>query len=106
MNGANDPDSGVLAFQFCQEAERLWQSQKSFDSLLNLAAVQFLSLGYLGQGRNHAVLSYLSDASQMAVRMDLFGVGDDRAQQAVSQLSSKARRAHIHAAWGAFNWAT
>ncbi|KHN96822.1 uncharacterized protein MAM_05378 [Metarhizium album ARSEF 1941] len=106
MNNANDPGSGVLAFQFCQAAERLWQEEKHVDSLLNVAAVLFLSIGYLGHGRNHAVLSYLSNACHMAVRMRLFGVGHDLAQQAASTLSPEARRAHTQAAWGAFNWAT
>ncbi|KAJ4859769.1 fungal zn(2)-Cys(6) binuclear cluster domain-containing protein [Trichoderma breve] len=106
LNNAQDPDSGSLALRFCAEAESLWERQRSYDSILNLAAVQFLSLGYLGQGRDHVVLAYLNEASQMAVRMGLFGVGANHKQQQIELMPEPAKTAQLYAAWGSFNWIT
>ena len=33
---------------------------------------EVLCLGYLGQGRNHVILEYLSEASNMSILMGLF----------------------------------
>lgn len=63
VNSAQDPDSGSLALRFCTEAESLGERQHSYGSVLNLTAVQLLSLGYLGYGRDHVVLAYLNEAS-------------------------------------------
>ncbi|KAL6797508.1 N-terminal fungal transcription regulatory domain-containing protein [Trichoderma sp. SZMC 28013] len=62
-NDAQDPDSGSLALRFCTEAESLGERQHSYGSVLNLTAVQLLSLGYLGYGRDHVVLAYLNEAT-------------------------------------------
>ncbi|KAL7930095.1 N-terminal fungal transcription regulatory domain-containing protein [Trichoderma chlorosporum] len=106
LNSLQDSESGAIALNFCSEAESLWEEQRNHDSLLNLAAVLFLSLGYLGQGRDHVVLAYLNEASQMAVRMGLFGVIGNHKQQEIDNLPEPARSAHLYAAWGAFNWIT
>jgi hypothetical protein len=106
MNSAQDPDHGTTALEFCAEAERLWDLQRGTDSILSVAALQFLSLGYLGQGRDHSVLAYLSEASSMAERMGLYGVDDEHAQQHLATLSTEAAEAQIHATWGSFNWVT
>jgi hypothetical protein len=48
-----------LSLQFCKEAEEVLETHRGnadADSTLVLAALQFLSLGYMGQGRDHAVL--------------------------------------------------
>jgi hypothetical protein len=107
MNSVEEHDNGSLALSFCAEAEELWHSQEDVDSILSLAAVQFLSLGYLGQGRDHLVLSYIRDASRMAVRMGLFGVDENnQTLQELATLSTATREAYTYAAWGSFNWAT
>ncbi|KAF3073981.1 hypothetical protein CFAM422_003482 [Trichoderma lentiforme] len=106
LSSTQDPDSCSMALRFCTEAESLWERQRGYDSILNLAAVQFLSLGYLGQGRDHVVLAYLNEASQMAVRMGLFGVGANHKQQQIELMPEPARTAQLYAAWGAFNWIT
>ncbi|QYS99728.1 Zn(2)-C6 fungal-type domain-containing protein [Trichoderma simmonsii] len=106
LNSTQDPDSGSLALRFCTEAESLWERQRSYDSILNLAAVQFLSLGYLGQGRDHVVLAYLNEASQMAVRMGFFGIGANHKQQQIELMPEPAKTAQLYAAWGSFNWIT
>ncbi|KAI9163631.1 N-terminal fungal transcription regulatory domain-containing protein [Paramyrothecium foliicola] len=104
-----DPSVESLPLQFCEQAESMWKSvvdSPAADSALNLAALQFLSLGYLGQGRDHAVLRYLAQAIQMGERMGLFGVDDDRAADVLETMSADAARNFVHAAWGVFNWVT
>ncbi|KID99238.1 N-terminal fungal transcription regulatory domain-containing protein, partial [Metarhizium majus ARSEF 297] len=106
LNSVQDPESWSLALQFCSEAESLWKQERDVDSILNLAAALFLSLGYLGQGRDHVILFYLNAASDMAVRMGLFGVQGDDIQLDMDLMPAPSRSAHLHAAWGAFNWIT
>lgn len=69
-----------------------------------MAAALFLSLGYMGQGREPVVLSYIKAASDMAIRMGLFGPHVDLIDDRVSQMSPRTTRAYQYAAWGAFNW--
>jgi hypothetical protein len=111
---------GSVAIDFCAEAERLWKEEReeevSFDSVLNVAAAEFLCLGYLGQGRNHMVLTYLNEATSMGRRMGLFGgensglatdasvVETDTLDDANS--GRESRRARMFTAWGLFNFAT
>ncbi|KAL6879314.1 N-terminal fungal transcription regulatory domain-containing protein [Trichoderma novae-zelandiae] len=105
MYSAVDPDIDDLAADFCTEAETMWRTERESDSLLNLAAALFLSLGYLGQGRDHAVLVYTSQATKMAMRLGLFGVDEhSRAKPSVDGLSTEAASAYLYAAWGSFNW--
>ena len=43
---------------------------------------EVLCLGYLGQGRDHVILEYLSEASNMSILMGLFGIeGRDAAKE-------------------------
>jgi len=83
MYSAISDQADQLAIRFCAEAERLWQieQENGTDSVLNLAAAEFLSLGYLGQGRDHSVLRYLKEAANMGSRMSLFAVGDQDDQK-------------------------
>ncbi|TWU74250.1 hypothetical protein ED733_004393 [Metarhizium rileyi] len=94
------------SLKFCAEAEQLWGKEKHVDSTHNVIAAFFLSLGYLGQGRDHSVLAYFRNASHMAVRLGLFGVEDERAQDHIAGLSIQEGTAWRLAAWGSFNWAT
>lgn len=105
MYSAVDPTIDVHAIAFCTEAESIWKTEREHDAIPNLAAALFLSLGYLGQGRDHAVLSYISQATKMAVRLGLFGVEDDsKAKLDVDKMTAEAASAYLHAAWGSFNW--
>ncbi|KAG6032767.1 hypothetical protein E4U41_007141 [Claviceps citrina] len=111
MYSAIDPQTDSLATEFCAEAEALWTAEREqgHDSTLTLAAAEFLSLGYLGQGRDHAVLRYLAEAAHMAGRMGLFnsqGQTDDQQTQSFAGLTGAAKAAHMYAAWGIFNWLT
>ncbi|KAL7941836.1 N-terminal fungal transcription regulatory domain-containing protein [Trichoderma barbatum] len=105
MYSAVDPSVDRLAATFCTEAESIWRTEKESDSILNMAAALFLSLGYLGQGRDHAVLSYISQATRMAMRLGLFGVEDNgRWKLKVDKMTIEAASAYLYAAWGSFNW--
>jgi hypothetical protein len=113
MYSAIEFETDQLASQFCAEAERLWQAEreKSADSVLTIAAAEFLSLGHLGQGRDHHALMYLAEAANMGARMGLFSVkGQANAastdRQSQSGSSAESRRAYMYAAWGLFNWLT
>lgn len=111
MYSSVDTNTNALAMSFCIEAERLWAIERSNnrDSILNIAAVEFLGLGYLGQGRDHAILSYVSEATQMGQRMALFGVENQENLAKSShgpEFADKPMRARMHAAWGIFNWIT
>ncbi|KAG5922428.1 hypothetical protein E4U42_005456 [Claviceps africana] len=77
MYTAIEPKTDALATEFCAEAEILWVAERESgrDSILTLAAAQFLCMGYLGQGRDHALLEYLAEATNMAGRMGLFRSG-------------------------------
>ncbi|KAG7123089.1 Nitrogen assimilation transcription factor nit-4 like protein [Verticillium longisporum] len=59
---------------FGNEAERLWWAAKSTDSLCSIAGAQLLSLAFMGNGRDHFVLVFLTEACRMARRMSLLGV--------------------------------
>lgn len=71
-----------------------------------MAAAEFLSLGYLGQGRDHKMLVYLSEATDMGIRLGLFGVERRALPDEDSKLSAEAKGARGYAAWGVFNWIT
>lgn len=111
MYSSIDPHVGNLALEFCSEAEKLWRIERSNsrDTAMTLAAAEFLGLGYLGQGRDHALLSYISEASQMGQRMGLFGVEDVKdvgGNKDIVKVAEDATRARMYAAWGTFNWIT
>jgi hypothetical protein len=90
--------------QFCKEAEELWSVEKSTDSLLTLAATQLLGLAYLGNGKDHYVLTFVSEVNSMGTRMGLFGVETVAAISKAKQVSPELQSATSYAAWGTFNW--
>ncbi|KAI3572557.1 hypothetical protein IWW34DRAFT_637377 [Fusarium oxysporum f. sp. albedinis] len=90
--------------QFCEEAEHRWTDEKATDSLLNLASTQLLGLAYLGDGKDHHVLTYVSEANAMATRMGLFGVDPTEAARKAQEITPALQNATSHAAWGTFNW--
>lgn len=111
MYSSIDPRTDALALHFCTEAELLWTAERNNnrDSLMNAAAAEFLCLGYLGQGRDHAILTYVAEVSEMGVRLGLFGVDDEDGLKEASKsagLGHEDTRARMYAAWGIFNWIT
>ncbi|KAM0507994.1 hypothetical protein ACHAP8_000199 [Fusarium lateritium] len=74
------------------------------DSLLTLAATELLGLGYLGNGKDHYVLTYVSEVNSMGRRMGLFGVDSGVAVAKAKQVSPDMQSATSYTAWGTFNW--
>lgn len=110
MYGYLKPEAGQLATQFGAEAERLWAIERELqrDSYTSIAAAEFICLGYLGQGRDHAILAYIREASEMGDRMGLFGSEkyDIRQGRETLEVTDEATKAKMFAAWGVFNWLT
>ena len=90
--------------QFCEESEKRWSLEKLTDSLLTLAATQLLGLGYLGNGKDHYVLTYVSEVNSMGTRLGLFGVEPSVAVERARKISPEMQSATSYAAWGTFNW--
>lgn len=93
-----------LVQSFCDEAERLAPGQMPMDSLTNLAALQLLSLAYIGYGKDHCVLQYRNQAVQMATRMHLLNTDRVHTSNAYKDASDEMKSALSYATWGTFNW--
>lgn len=79
----------------------LWRADKK-DTILTIAGLSllFLSHGGHGSGREFEILH---EASNMANRLNLFGVKNVLNDEQISTLSPVAQRALSHTAWGVFN---
>ncbi|KAH6871684.1 hypothetical protein B0T10DRAFT_417034, partial [Thelonectria olida] len=104
MYSASDPTVKQYMPRFSEEAEALWSEEKCTDSLLNLAGTQLLGLAYLGDGKDHYVLTYASEANAMGARMGLFGVDPIVAASKAREVTPELQNATSYAAWGTFNW--
>ncbi|KAM5381974.1 hypothetical protein ACJZ2D_002762 [Fusarium nematophilum] len=104
MYSASDPATKAHIPLFGEEAEKRWSDERVNDSLLNLASAQLLSLAYLGDGKDHFVLTYVSEANAMGIRMGLFGIKPTAAAEKAREVSPELQRATSYAAWGTFNW--
>ncbi|KXH28534.1 hypothetical protein CSAL01_10232 [Colletotrichum salicis] len=102
---AFDSEACGYADSFCNEAEELWLHQQHNDTILNAASAQLLSLAYLGQGKDHYVLKFLSAAIHMGKRMFLLDVDPSLARRNLANLSPETKRRMSFTAWGLFNWA-
>ncbi|KAH6707255.1 hypothetical protein VD0002_g8150 [Verticillium dahliae] len=98
-----DESAHPLVSQFGNEAERLWWAAKSTDSLCSIAGAQLLSLAFMGNGRDHFVLVFLTEACRMARRMSLLGV-EPTSLVAQNDTTAEVRSARSYTAWGVFNW--
>ncbi|KAL0778969.1 hypothetical protein CaCOL14_003453 [Colletotrichum acutatum] len=90
---------------FCNEAEELWLHEQHNDTSLNVASAQLLSLAYLGHGKDHYVLRFLSAAIDMGKRLSLLDVDPSLARGNLANLSPEIQRRMAYTAWGLFNWA-
>ncbi len=109
MYGHLNPETEDLATEFGAEAERLWAIERlnKRDSCTNIAAAEFICLGYLGQGRDHVILAYIHEASEMGNRMGLFGSDEYNSKpRRAEETTDAAAKARMFAAWGIFNWLT
>ncbi|KAK1689888.1 hypothetical protein BDP55DRAFT_651927 [Colletotrichum godetiae] len=105
LYAAFDPETRGYADSFCDEAEELWLHQQHNDTILNAASAQLLSLAYLGQGKDHYVLKFLSAAIHMGKRLFLLDVDPLLATRNLAHLLPETKRRMAFTAWGLFNWA-
>ena len=86
----------------------MWHEELGNDNVVNIAAAQFLSLVFLGHGRDHKVLQYLAHALHMGNRMVLIecDTDDTSTTYPIEGLTVEESRARLYAAWGLFNWIT
>lgn len=103
MYSAVDENAGALVQPFCDEAEKLLK-KGLVDSLTNLAALQLLSLAFIGHGKDHCVLTYRNEAYYMGRRMYLLGVDPSAAMKAREAIPSEMASPSSYAAWGTFSW--
>ncbi|KAI1417601.1 hypothetical protein F5Y13DRAFT_151386 [Hypoxylon sp. FL1857] len=105
MYSAFDKSASKLAREFSQEAERLWEVERTRDSYLTMAGAVLLSLSLMGNGKDHAVLTYAKEAAEMGIRLGLFD--DEAAGKRIEVEQSKEQKtASCYAAWSVFNWKT
>ncbi|KAI0512804.1 hypothetical protein F5B22DRAFT_294743 [Xylaria bambusicola] len=105
MYSSFDGSAIQYASEFCRVAESLWKTEK--DSYPSMAGAILLSISLMAHGKNHAVLSYASDAMKMGTRLGLFGGGPGHAanpHQPNTGTMQDDLSARSHAAWGVFNW--
>ncbi|KAK1494298.1 hypothetical protein CCUS01_13713 [Colletotrichum cuscutae] len=103
--GAFDQKVRDYTNSFCNEAEELWLHEQHNDTSLNVASAQLLSLAYLGHGKDHYVLRFLSAAIDMGKRLYLLDVDPSLARGNLANLSPEVQRRMAYTAWGLFNWA-
>jgi hypothetical protein len=104
MYSAIEKDAQKYARQLCLEAERIWDTEKYYDTTINMAAAQLLSLASMGNGRDHVVVQLQAEAAEMGTRLCLFGVNEATALRALQQTPKELQNARCFAAWGVFNW--
>lgn len=88
----------------CEEAERLWSTEKHTDSVVTMIGAQMLSLAYMGNGKDHNVFVYLAESIKMGMRLCLFGVDITTANEKLKNVPESEVHACSYAAWGVFNW--
>ncbi|KAH7191037.1 hypothetical protein BKA60DRAFT_662504, partial [Fusarium oxysporum] len=105
MYSGIDPSIKEYIAQFCEEAEYRWADEKANDYLLNLASTTpLLGLAYLADGKDHYILTYVSEANAMATRMGLLGVDPAVAASKAQEITPALQNATSSAAWSTFNW--
>jgi hypothetical protein len=104
MYSALDPTIKEYTPQFSDETEKRWAEDKSMDSILTLAGMPLLGLAYLGDGKDHYALMYVSEVISMGTRMGLFGTEHTFVLSEVREVNSELQSVTCYAAWGTFNW--
>ncbi|RBR26517.1 uncharacterized protein FIESC28_00703 [Fusarium coffeatum] len=117
--GSFDPDLFLADLvdcrnNYCSEilvsAVMYWgcQMYSGVDSIAQKYITQFstqlLGLGYLGNGKDHYVLTYVSEVNSMGTRLGLFGVEPSVAVERARKVGPEMQSATSYAAWGTFNW--
>lgn len=106
MYSTIDPEAKGFVKQFRREIRALWANSPVKDSIINVQSAVFMSLGWIGQGKNHIVSDYLSTAVAMGTRLGLFGVAAKTAREKIRNLDPDDVVAASYTAWGVFNYIT
>ncbi|KAI2613314.1 hypothetical protein GGR54DRAFT_616158 [Hypoxylon sp. NC1633] len=102
MYTAFDKSATHHSTEFFEESERLWKKEQV--SYLTMAGAVLLSLSLIGSGRDHAVLSYATQAIEMGEQLGLFEAGEAALMGPDENLPEEDKKARCYAAWGTFNW--
>jgi hypothetical protein len=66
-----DHNASIISYAFLQEARHRLEAEDVVDSVLNAAALQYLSIGCTGSADDALAIPFLHDGSAMAERCDL-----------------------------------
>ncbi|KFA46182.1 hypothetical protein S40293_03792 [Stachybotrys chartarum IBT 40293] len=103
MYSAFSDDASEYVDKFNRDTQRLSKTEGQEDKPVNMGALVLVSLALMGQGRDHAVLTFSKIAAKMGMRLGLVKV-EGRESLELSNLSDEDLRMCSHAAWGAFCW--
>jgi hypothetical protein len=102
-----DLDAAELGYLFCGEARKLWEEQRSIESVNNVAASQILCSVCLSLGLDEFGHELLTGGRKMAESLNLFGIEHSASLAATfDALSMKEKRAAACTAWGFYSWQT
>ena len=100
---AASPLAASYSYQFAAEAERMWQGDRTTDSLPSLVGLSFLFLFHGSHGQGELAQARLQDLAEMAPRMNLFGTPNVDGIKGISSLALDVQYATAFAGWGVFN---
>ncbi|KFA69528.1 hypothetical protein S40285_09716, partial [Stachybotrys chlorohalonatus IBT 40285] len=103
MYNAFNNNTGKYVDKFNRETQRLSKTEGQEDKPVNMGALVLMSLALIGQGRDHAVLTFAKIAVNMGMRLGLFRVEGHESVE-LTNLSDEDLRMCSHAAWEAFCW--
>ena len=81
----------------------MWQVERMTDSLITIAGLVLLYHSRGTHGESEIAKEYLIALSEMATRMQLFGIDSRLSVTNFNILSPKQQSSAAHVAWGAFN---
>lgn len=104
MYSSIESDASAVVDDFRAEAERLMEEEQHSPTRLTMVSAMFLSLGYLAQGKDHALVRHLCSAVEAGMHLGFFGVPPDVADLDPSKMGETEYEATAYSAWGVFNW--
>ena len=99
-----DTEAHAFVDLFRQEALTRWEEASKHDTVLNMASAVLLSLGCIGQGKDHVVSEYSSQASSMGLRLGLLAVESSVTKEKMNHMDSEELIMASYTAWGCFNY--
>jgi hypothetical protein len=100
---SEDGSAAMKSKEFEKEAEQLWLTNKSEDSILSIAALTLLFGSEGSHGQLVPSLEYLHEMFEMAKRLRLLGVRDSIHDGELALMNKNDQISTSQAAWGAFN---